>query len=76
MPEFHTPPISPMAIAFDAEKLTLSPEGPTLTRRMSDLEGLFLDAEAWAQGVNLLTQDHGEGIQAFREKRKPKFTGA
>lgn len=39
MPEFHTPPISPMAIAFDAEKLTLSPEGPTLTRRMSDLEG-------------------------------------
>ena len=48
MPQFHTPPISPMAIAFDAEKLTLSPEGPTLTRRMSDLEGLFLDADAWA----------------------------
>jgi glucose-6-phosphate isomerase len=55
MPEFHTPPISPMAIAFDAEKLTLSPEGPTLTRRMSDLEGLFLDHDAWAaaaQGDN------------------------
>lgn len=48
MPQFHTPPISPMAIAFDAENLTLSPEGPTLTRRMSDLEGLFLDADAWA----------------------------
>lgn len=28
MPQFHTPPISPMAIAFDAENLTLSPEGP------------------------------------------------
>lgn len=49
MPEFHTPPLKPIAIAFDAEKLTLSPEGPTLTRRMSDLEGLFLDADAWAE---------------------------
>ncbi|MFV0450700.1 MAG: glucose-6-phosphate isomerase family protein [Propioniciclava sp.] len=55
MPEFATPPISPMAIAFDATQLTLTPEGPTLTRRMSDLEGLFLDADAWAasaQGDN------------------------
>ncbi|MDP3952831.1 glucose-6-phosphate isomerase family protein [Microbacterium sp.] len=48
MPEYHTPPLSPMAIMFDAENLTLSPEGPTLTRRMSDLEGLFRDADAWA----------------------------
>lgn len=48
MTAFHTPPISPMAIAFDAERLTLSPEGPTLTRRMSDLEGLFRDSDAWA----------------------------
>mgnify|MGYP006949448980 CR=1 FL=1 len=37
MPEYQTPPISPMAIAFDAEKLTLSPEGPTLTRRLDAL---------------------------------------
>ncbi len=28
MPEYQTPPISPMAIAFDAEKLTLSPKAP------------------------------------------------
>ena len=49
MPEYQTPPIPPMAIAFDAEKLTLSPEGPTLTRRMSDLEGLFRDQSRFAR---------------------------
>ena len=48
MPEYATPPLSPLAIAVDAEALTLSPEGPTLTRRMSDLEGLFRDHDAWA----------------------------
>jgi 2-(1,2-epoxy-1,2-dihydrophenyl)acetyl-CoA isomerase len=35
----------------------------------------FLDAEAWAQGINLVTKDHSEGIEAFRSKRPPKFTG-
>lgn len=51
----HEQPVLPFAIAFDQEKLTLSPEGPTLTRRMSDLEGLFLDADDWrsaAEGDN------------------------
>lgn len=55
MPEFATQPISPMRIAFDASAATLSPEGPTLTRRMSDLEGLFADHNAWrdaAEGDN------------------------
>jgi glucose-6-phosphate isomerase len=41
----------PMSIAFDQSRGTLSPEGPTLVRRMSDLEGLFADQEAWHEAV-------------------------
>jgi glucose-6-phosphate isomerase len=48
MPEFANPPVPPMAITFNADALTLKPAGPTLTRRMSDLEGLFRDHHAWA----------------------------
>ena len=39
-----------------------------------DLETL-LDAEAWAQGLALLSDDHREGVQAFFGKRKPQFKG-
>ena len=39
-----------------------------------DLETL-LDAEAWAQGLTLMTDDHKEGVTAFFEKRKPTFRG-
>lgn len=39
-----------------------------------DLETL-LDAEAWAQGLALLTDDHKEGVSAFFEKRKAEFKG-
>ncbi len=52
MSDYYTQPVLPFAIEFDQEKLTLTPEGPTLTRRMSDLEGLFLDAEDWQAAVN------------------------
>lgn len=51
MPEFATPPIAPFAVRFDADAATLSPEGPTLVRRMSDLEGLFADRDAWRAAV-------------------------
>ena len=52
MPDFHTPPLAPLAIAFDAEALTLTPAGPTLTRRMSDLEGLFADSAEWSSAAS------------------------
>lgn len=39
-----------------------------------DLETL-LDAEAWAQGLTLLTDDHKEGVKAFFEKRPAVFRG-
>lgn len=35
----------------------------------------YLDAEAWAQGLTMMTEDHKEGVKAFFEKRKPVFQG-
>ncbi|MFC6356496.1 glucose-6-phosphate isomerase family protein [Luethyella okanaganae] len=51
MNTFASLPLSPLSIRFDQEELTLDPEGPTLTRRMSDLEGLFADHQAWRKTV-------------------------
>lgn len=51
MSEYSALPVPPMSIRFDAQAGTLSPEGPTLTRRMSDLDGLFRDSTAWADAV-------------------------
>lgn len=40
----------------------------------SDLAGA-LEREALAQGIAIASEDHGEGLRAFFEKRPPRFTG-
>jgi glucose-6-phosphate isomerase len=45
MSRFLSPPIHPMRI--ELSNATLTPEGPVLTRRLSDLEGLFRDQDIW-----------------------------
>ena len=45
MSTFLAPPISPMRIEID--RISVAPAGPTLTRRLSDLEGLFADKRQW-----------------------------
>lgn len=47
MPDFATPPIDPVRIAFDPASGQIDPAGPVLTRRMSALKGLFADNNAW-----------------------------
>lgn len=51
MSQYSTMPVPPMRIRFDQAAATLSPAGPTLTRRMSNLEGLFRDHDAWVAAV-------------------------
>ncbi|HZZ96008.1 MAG TPA: glucose-6-phosphate isomerase family protein [Jatrophihabitantaceae bacterium] len=38
---FATPPVAPMRVVFDLAHGAVEPAGPVLTRRMSDLDGLF-----------------------------------
>jgi glucose-6-phosphate isomerase, archaeal len=51
MADFATQPVAPGRILVDVAAGTLSPEGPTLVRRLSDLEGLFRDQDAWRREV-------------------------
>jgi 2-(1,2-epoxy-1,2-dihydrophenyl)acetyl-CoA isomerase len=48
-----------------AKKMFKSMNTPTLET--------CLDAETWAQGIALMTDDHAEGVASFMEKRKPDF---
>lgn len=51
MTTFAVPPIQPFAITMDAAQMSLQPAGPTLVRRMADLEGLFADTADWQRRV-------------------------
>lgn len=48
MAPYAAPPIQPVRIKFDSDGSSLSPPGPTVMRRMSDLEGLFAAEDARA----------------------------
>lgn len=48
---FATPPITPLRIAPTADREALTPSGPRLVRRMSDLSGLFAHEQARAAAV-------------------------
>ena len=49
---FAVPPIAPVRITFDPGTGRIAPVGPLVTRRMSDLQGLFADEDAWRRGVD------------------------
>lgn len=50
-----------------AKKMFQSMYGPTLEQLM--------ELETLASGAARLTRDHKEGVDAFKEKRPPKFLG-
>lgn len=52
MTAFRTPPLAPFAVDLDLLKASVSLQGPTLVRRMTDMEGCFADGEAWRRAVD------------------------
>lgn len=68
------------AQALAQKLLQRAPQSLGLVKRLllaanqtDQASALFL--ESLAQSILIKTEDHQEGIRAFREKRKPKFTG-
>lgn len=51
MPAVATPPLDPFLITLDAQRGSVTPAGPVVRRRLSDLAGLFADSAAWQQAV-------------------------
>jgi len=49
--EFAKPPIEPMQISLDISSSSFTPSGPTLTRRLSDLDGCFLNTKEFQSDV-------------------------
>lgn len=49
--EFAIPPIDPLRVRFNPATGELDPPGPVLTRRVSDLEGVFANVAAWKRQV-------------------------
>ena len=47
MTAFASQPVCPLRLTMDVAAGTISPAGPTLVRRLSDLQGLFRDQDAW-----------------------------
>jgi 2-(1,2-epoxy-1,2-dihydrophenyl)acetyl-CoA isomerase len=72
---------------FAAETLTIATrlaEGPTyayglakelIGRAFGDTVESYLEREAFAQSVCFASDDFKAGVEAFRAKRRPKFTG-
>lgn len=57
MNQYQTPPIAPTQISFDVESGSMSPTGPTLIRRASDLKGCFKDEGALAELITNLNPE-------------------
>src|SRR5438045_8856732 len=80
---YHVVPdgeLLPTTAEFACKLLTRAPQAVGLAKRVlrdclsADLS-TGRDLEALAMSVLIRTEDHKEGVKAFREKRRPKFTG-
>ncbi len=57
MTSFATLPVDPFRISFDSTSGSITPAGPVLARRLSDLEAVFADAAEWKRQL-----EHGNPV--------------